>query len=50
MATEYRLSYTADEIDERLGTVNDNKQSITNLTSRVVQNENDIDVLKSDCY
>lgn len=44
---EHRLSYTAEEIDERLGTVNDNKQNILNLTNRVVENENDIDAVEA---
>ena len=33
MAAEYKLSYTASEIDERLGQVDNNKTEIENLSA-----------------
>lgn len=48
MATEYKLSYTADEIDRRLGVINENKEVCADLTTRMSSNEDSIASLETD--
>lgn len=36
MATEYKLSYTASEIDEKLGKIDENTTNISKLSEEIV--------------